>query len=39
MNKEQKKLLNQKCAHCEEHMYTVVKAHSHTENGKDVTGL
>lgn len=25
------------CAHCGEHMYTIVRAHHHTEDGKDVT--
>lgn len=32
-----RKLLSVVCAFCGEKMYTTVKAHSHTENGEDVT--
>lgn len=29
--------LEQKCAHCGEPLYAIVRVHHHTENGKDVT--
>lgn len=41
MTTEQTELLKEKCAYCDEPMYTVIRAHHHTEiiNGKtqDVT--
>lgn len=27
----------EKCAECGENMYSLIRAHHHTENGKDVT--
>lgn len=30
-------LLKETCAHCGEKIYTVIRAHHHTENGIDVT--
>ena len=30
-------LLEERCAWCGERLYTIVRGHHHTENGKDVT--
>ena len=29
--------VHERCAHCNDSMYTIVRAHHHTENGVDVT--